>query len=125
MEERKSAPPLDVLIQVLLNNSEGTKHGVSREEAKALATHIQTDCPMLRFRGLMSMGEIGDVDEFRAMHTLKQEMLPSFEGVLSEEDFVLSMGTSQDYELAIKEGGANQVRLGTTIFGARDYSKKK
>lgn len=44
---------------------------------------------------------------------------------ITKDEFMLSMGTSADYEAAILEGGANQVRLGTTIFGARDYSKKK
>jgi PLP dependent protein len=37
---------------------------------------------------------------------------------------VLSMGTSVDFEMAIEEG-ATEVRLGSTIFGARDYSAKK
>jgi PLP dependent protein len=43
---------------------------------------------------------------------------------MQEEDFVLSMGTSQDFEMAIEEG-ATSVRLGTTIFGARNYGVKK
>jgi uncharacterized pyridoxal phosphate-containing UPF0001 family protein len=34
------------------------------------------------------------------------------------------MGTSADYELAIQEGGSNQVRVGSTIFGVRDYPNK-
>jgi len=41
---------------------------------------------------------------------------------LTEGDFILSMGTSADFQLAIEEG-STEVRLGTTIFGARDYSK--
>ena len=43
---------------------------------------------------------------------------------LTEENFVLSMGTSADYEEAILQG-ATEVRLGTTIFGAREYKKKE
>ena len=43
---------------------------------------------------------------------------------LTKDSFVLSMGTSADYEEAILEG-STEVRLGTTIFGARDYKKKE
>ena len=71
------------------------------------------------------MGEIGNVEEFQAVNKLKHDILDKFGDKIKEENFLVSMGTSQDYELAILEGGANQVRLGTTIFGARDYSKKK
>ena len=71
------------------------------------------------------MGEIGNVEEFQAVNKLKHDVLDKFGDKIKEENFLVSMGTSQDYELAILEGGANQVRLGTTIFGARDYSKKK
>jgi uncharacterized pyridoxal phosphate-containing UPF0001 family protein len=73
----------------------------------------------------MSMGKIGNVDEFKAAHDIKTKLICSLPETLNLDNFVLSMGTSQDYEAAILEGGANQVRLGTTIFGARDYSNKK
>lgn len=39
------------------------------------------------------------------------------------EKFVLSMGTSLDFEMAIEEG-ATEVRLGSTIFGERNYPQK-
>jgi PLP dependent protein len=70
----------------------------------------------------MSMGEIGNVEEFRLVHQLKHKVIQEFG--LPDDDFILSMGTSQDYELAIEEG-SNEVRLGTTIFGARNYANKK
>ena len=73
----------------------------------------------------MSMGEIGNVDEFKEIHELKVKMLEQFGDIITDDEFMVSMGTSQDYEQAIIHGGSNQVRLGTTIFGARDYSKKK
>ena len=68
----------------------------------------------------MSMGAIGNVDEYKAVIELKDSILEKF-GDENADDFILSMGTSQDYELAITHG-STQVRLGTTIFGARDYS---
>ena len=87
-----------------------------------LISHIVTKCPHLRFRGLMSMGAIGNTKEFLAMHALKTSILSGSLPIdISEQDFVLSMGTSQDYEAAVVEGGATQVRLGTTIFGKRNY----
>ena len=85
-------------------------------------THIQTDCPLLKFSGLMSMGLLHDVEGFKAMAALKQELME--QSGLTEETFQLSMGTSADYEEAVL-AGATQVRLGTTIFGARDYPAKK
>jgi len=68
------------------------------------------------------MGEIGNVEEFRLVHDLKLKVMQEFN--LPNDELIISMGTSQDYELAILEG-SNEVRLGTTIFGARDYSNKK
>jgi len=65
------------------------------------------------------MGEIGNVCEFRLINALKLRIESEF----NLKDLMVSMGTSQDYELAIQEGGSNQVRLGTTIFGARNYAK--
>lgn len=56
------------------------------------------------------------------MYELKQKTMEEFK--LQEDSFVLSMGTSADFEDAIVEG-ANEVRVGTVLFGERDYSKKK
>ena len=121
VEARQQMPPLDILVQVLAINTEGSKFGLSPEESIDVIQHINDACPFLNFRGLMSMGAIGNVEEFQAINKLKSEVLNKFGEKIKEEDFIVSMGTSQDYELAILEGGANQVRLGTTIFGARDY----
>ena len=70
IEERKDAP-LDVLIQVLAQNTEGSKFGVKTEEAIPLVQHIKDQCPFLKFKGLMSMGEIGNTEEFKTVHELK------------------------------------------------------
>lgn len=122
---RAATAPLDVLVQVLAMDTEGTKYGVAPDAVSEMTRHIRESCPFLRFRGLMSMGALGNVQEFRIMHQLKTDLLQSGQCAhLTEDEFILSMGTSQDYEPAIIEGGATQVRLGTTIFGPRDYSKK-
>ena len=117
--ERKE--PLPILVQVL-TGGEDSKFGVQPSELPAMVTHIQTDCPLLKFSGLMSMGLLHDIEGFKAMAALKQELME--QSGLTEETFQLSMGTSADYEEAVL-AGATQVRLGTTIFGARDYPAKK
>lgn len=69
----------------------------------------------------MAMGALNDVDGFRTMAGLRDSLVTD---ELSAEQFVLSMGTSGDYEMAIQEG-ATEVRLGSTIFGARNYPAPK
>ena len=111
--------PLSVLVQVN-TSGETTKAGVTTEQVPSLVSYIRTDCPMLRFNGLMAMGALNDVEGFRAMATLKTSLVTED---LTADNFILSMGTSVDYELAIQEG-ASEVRLGSTIFGARNYPAK-
>ena len=69
----------------------------------------------------MTIGKMHDIEGFRAMHELKEKVIKDFN--LESDKFILSMGTSADYLDAITEG-SNEVRVGTTIFGERDYSKK-
>ena len=52
---------------------------------------------MLRFRGLMGMGAVGDTEEFTAMYELKKKVLSEYADLL-EDEFMLSMGTSGDFE---------------------------
>ena len=110
---------LSVLVQVL-TGGETSKFGVEPASVRELVTYIRQECPRLNFRGLMSMGLLHDVEGFRKMFQLRKELADE---ILPEEHFILSMGISADIEMAIAEG-ATEVRLGTTIFGARDYSKK-
>jgi PLP dependent protein len=59
------------------------------------------------------------------MHQLKQDILRDFPALgLTPDTFILSMGTSADFEEAIVHG-ANEVRVGTILFGQRDYPAKK
>ena len=44
-------------------------------EALDLAKYINDSCPFLKLRGIMSMGKIGNVDEFKAAHELKTKMI--------------------------------------------------
>ena len=121
IEKLERTTPIQVLVQVH-TGGEASKHGVEPEEVPSLINHIKKDCPLLQFSGLMSMGLLHDIEGFKTMASMKKEYL-ELSG-LTEDSFVLSMGTSADYEEAILEG-STEVRLGTTIFGARDYKKKE
>lgn len=111
---------LQVLVQVL-SSDEDTKHGCDPEKVPELVSYIIKECPRLRFRGLMAMGKIGDIDGFRSVYQLKQKLIEEFK--LDPESLILSMGTSADFEEAIVEG-ATEVRVGTVLFGARNYPQK-
>jgi pyridoxal phosphate enzyme (YggS family) len=104
-----------VLIQVNVSG-EASKSGVRPEEARLLAQRVK-DLPRLRLRGLMAMPEPG-ADRSR-FHSAKVV----FEELKGEFGFdTLSMGMSDDMDLAIAEG-ATMVRVGTAIFGQRKKEK--
>ena len=104
-------PPLNVLIQVNASG-EATKSGVAADQVVALVKILKA-LPKLRLRGLMAVPEPGAPRErYRQMKALFDRL--SEEGPLD----TLSMGMSEDLELAIAEG-ATMVRVGTAIFGAR------
>jgi len=107
----ESLAPLNVLIQVNASG-EGTKSGVAFAEIQAFGK-IVAALPHLRLRGLMAIPEPGAPREryaevARAYEALKRELPVD----------TLSMGMSDDLEVAIEEG-ATMVRIGTAIFGQR------
>ena len=108
-------PPLNVLIQINIS-AERTKSGVVIAEVAALARVI-APLPRLRLRGLMAMPEPG------APRSRYAEVRAVFDELRREFDVdTISMGMSDDLELAIAEG-ATMVRVGTAIFGARRREK--
>lgn len=111
--------PLQVLIQVN-TSGEASKSGVTEAEVFELAELISR-LPNLTLRGLMSIpANVSDYEsqlhEFQKLATLKQTLEAQF-----PEIDTLSMGMSGDMTAAI-EAGSTIVRIGTAIFGARDYS---
>ncbi|WP_414443974.1 YggS family pyridoxal phosphate-dependent enzyme [Burkholderia sp. 22PA0099] len=112
-------PPLNVCVQVNVSG-EASKSGVEPAEAAALARAVAA-LPSLRLRGLMAIPEpAGDLDAQRAPHRRLRELFDTLNaGGLALD--TLSMGMSADLEAAVLEG-ATLVRVGTAIFGARDYS---
>jgi hypothetical protein len=108
-------PALNVLLQVNVS-AEATKSGIAPAEVEALAEKISV-MPRLRLRGLMAIPEPG------APRERYREVRMLFEGMKAQFGFdTLSMGMSDDMDLAIAEG-ATMVRIGTAIFGARQKAK--
>lgn len=111
-------PPLNVLIEVNIDQ-QATKSGVKVEEVRALADLIMA-LPRLRLRGLMAIPEPADDDEGKR-HPLRA--MKALYDALKNEGYpldVLSMGMSSDMSQAIEEG-ATMVRVGSAIFGERNY----
>jgi pyridoxal phosphate enzyme (YggS family) len=115
-----SLPPLNICLQVNVSG-EVSKSGVAPKELLALAAAV-TGMPRLRLRGLMAIPEPEDDPvlqrrPFSLLRELQQQL--SAAGILTD---TLSMGMSADMAAAITEG-ATIVRIGTAIFGRRDYEK--
>ncbi len=112
-------PALNVCLQVNISG-ETSKSGVSIAEAVEVAREIAT-LPKLKLRGLMAIPEpVGSIDEQRVPHRWLRELFERLRDEGLQLD-TLSMGMSNDLEAAVLEG-ATIVRVGTAIFGARDYS---
>ena len=106
--------PLNVLIQVNVSG-EASKSGLAPRDVPALAEAV-SKMPRLKLRGLMAIPEPGAPRErYREVKSLFDSLREKFAWD------TLSMGMSDDLELAIAEG-ATLVRIGTAIFGARERS---
>lgn len=113
-------PPLNVCLQVNISG-EASKSGILPAETLAVAQAIAA-LPRLQLRGLMAIPEaVGDAEQqrlpFRQMHALLDQLRA--EGLKLD---TLSMGMSGDMAAAIAEG-ATIVRIGSAIFGTREYAK--
>ena len=119
--EESSAEPKKLGIYIQVNTSgEETKSGVSPgSEVCDLAKQISKECPSLSIDGLMTIGAPGDDSCFDTLAECRVEVAKVLDR--EPEDMELSMGMSGDFEVAIAKG-ATSVRVGSTIFGARDYS---
>lgn len=133
-------------VDCLFNSS-----GCDPDRAKALALHVVSHCPHLKFSGLMIVGHLTDdkktIECFRLMKDLRREILEEmrsrwlpvqpeekdtnangiednncdFYFPRTEDEFELSMGMTADMEIAIAMG-STEVRVGTALFGLRRES---
>ena len=116
----ESSYKLGIYVQVNTSGEE-SKSGVEPTEVVPLVLDIIEQCSHLSFQGLMTIGAPGDLTCFDKLAACRQEVAKKLN--INETTLELSMGMSGDYEQAIEQGATN-VRVGSTIFGARDYSNK-
>ena len=112
----------DILIEVNIAGEE-SKFGTSREEAMALV-EAAAKLPNIHICGLMTIAPYVDDPEdnrkyFRGIRELSVDIKEK--NIDNVDMRILSMGMTGDYEVAIEEG-ATMVRVGTGIFGARNYN---
>nr|XP_043619989.1 pyridoxal phosphate homeostasis protein-like [Erigeron canadensis] len=116
--------PLAVMVQVN-TSGEISKSGIEPASCVELVKHVKFNCPNLVFSGLMTIGMpdyTSTPENFKSLSRCKLEICKELG--MPENQCELSMGMSGDFELAIEMGSTN-VRIGSTIFGPRDYSKKQ
>lgn len=121
-EAKKKDVVCNILIEVNIANEE-SKFGVSREELKSLLDEIKK-LTNVQVKGLMTIAPFVEDPEdnrkyFREMHKIFIDM--SHENADNIKMEILSMGMTGDYQVAIEEG-ATMVRVGTGIFGTRNYN---
>ena len=99
---------------------EETKFGIEPDEVDSLIKKIREECPHIRVKGLMCIAPFFDnPEDCRPVFASVKKIFDRY------EDFeYLSMGMSHDFEIAIEEG-ANSIRVGTAIFGNRDYRREE
>lgn len=114
----------EILLQVNTSGEE-SKFGVSPEDALELAAAIR-ECDNLILKGLMTIGRFTqDERALRESFSCLRELKELIKSNYPDLDLKwLSMGMSNDFEIAIEEG-ANLVRLGTVIFGQRACALEK
>ena len=113
---------VDILLEVNVAEEE-SKFGIKTSEVLALAENV-VQLPHIRLRGLMTIAPFVENPEknraiFANLHDLYVDIKDK--NIDNGTFSILSMGMTNDYEVAIEEG-ATMVRVGTGIFGARDYS---
>ena len=115
-----SLPPLNVLIQVNISD-ENSKSGIMLEALPELAQQVAA-LPQLRLRGLMAIP--APESDYARQLAVCQRMADAFRQLQLRYPDVdtLSLGMSDDMEAAIA-AGSTMVRIGTAIFGARDYAR--
>ena len=116
---------MDILIQVN-SAQEDSKFGIITDETEGLIKEILDNCENVRIRGLMCIAPYADdPEDIKIYFDQVKEQYDRFGRIEHPRlDFkYLSMGMSHDFQVAI-EAGSNLVRVGSAIFGERDYSKK-
>lgn len=120
-EAAKKGITADILIEVNAAR-EDTKFGVLPEKAEELVSDISS-LPHIRIKGLMTIAPFVDNPEENRIYFQRLRNLAVDIGENKSDNVtmsVLSMGMTNDYEIAIEEG-ATMIRVGSGLFGARNY----
>ena len=116
---------INCLVQVNISKEE-SKHGLEEKDVLDFIKHVSSNYKNIKIKGLMTMAPFSEDEEEvrKVFKDLKQLSIAidkmNIHNVSME---FLSMGMSNDYEIAIEEG-SNIVRIGTSIFGERNYNKQ-
>ena len=115
---RKDNRSIDCLIQIKISNDE-SKYGLNPEQLNSFYTDLK-EFENINTIGLMAMATFTKdqnliADEFKKMENLFKEMK-----TIDSNFKILSIGMSDDYQLAINNG-SNMIRVGSKIFGQRNY----
>ncbi|MGN0251557.1 MAG: YggS family pyridoxal phosphate-dependent enzyme [Oliverpabstia sp.] len=122
-EGEKHSRIVPILIEVNVAGEE-SKFGVSVEDTLSLITDI-SHFPYVRIQGLMTIAPyVENPEENRPIFRKLKQLSVDIKGKNINNVYmdILSMGMTNDYQVAVEEG-ATMVRVGTGIFGERDYSK--
>ena len=119
-QAEKNNRVIDVLLQQFIADEE-TKFGLDKEEIQHIMQEEIQHLPNVRVVGLMGMATFTDDEkqirnEFKTLKSNFDSLKNNFYNLT-----VLSMGMSGDYQVAIEEG-STMVRIGSSIFGHRNYS---
>ncbi|WP_312556709.1 YggS family pyridoxal phosphate-dependent enzyme [Empedobacter brevis] len=119
-QAQKNNRVIDVLLQQFIADEE-TKFGLDDKEIRQIMQEEIQNLPHVRVVGLMGMATFTDDEnqirnEFKMLKSNFEYLKNNFENIS-----ILSMGMSGDYQIAIEEG-STMVRIGSSIFGHRNYS---
>ncbi len=122
-EAVKHSKTVDVLVEINYAGEE-SKFGITKEQAIPFIKEVAESFPHIRIVGIMTIAPFVDDPEenrfiFKGMHQLLLDIIS--ENIHNTNVSVLSMGMTNDYEVAVEEG-ATMVRVGTAIFGERNYN---
>lgn len=119
---QKAGKTLNILLEINVSGEE-SKYGIRSKEELFQVAEAAIAAPAIQWKGLMTMAPAdAEGDELKAVFAGLRQMRDELEQKYSITLPELSMGMSGDYPAAIAEG-ATIVRIGTAIFGGRDYSK--
>ena len=127
-EIQKRAEKIDKVVKCLVQvniSKEESKHGLEEEQVVDFIKQVSKDYKNIHIQGLMTMAPfVDDEKEIRKVFSKLKKLSVEISNLNlpNVEMDTLSMGMSHDYKIAIEEG-ATIIRVGTSIFGQRNYNK--